>query len=87
MKTRLLTTATTAALLCAGCFENREAPRRPVTAHSLAEAVTHQAAVERVILAGQTLPAFPRELAAMPRLAVLELRGTKASARWRGLPN
>ena len=69
MKTSMSTIAAMAVLLCAGCFENREAPHRPVTALSLDEAIAKPSAVERVILAGQTLSAFPRELAGMPKLA------------------
>ena len=79
------TIAALALLLCAGCFENREAPYLPVTARSLDEAITNQAVVERVILAKQNLSGFPRELASMPKLTVLELRGTQGLGTLEGL--
>ena len=48
-----------AALVGAGCFKHREAPDRPVTANTLAEAVEKRATVECVNLAGQAVAALP----------------------------
>lgn len=61
--------------LCAGCFDHREAPKRPVTATSLNEAATIGATVERVVLNGSGLKSVPAELANFPALATLHMRG------------
>ena len=78
----------TLALLFAasGCFENRKAPHRPVTARSMAEAAGKKAGLERLVLAGQTLDALPQELAAMPKLALLDLRGAQGLQSFAVLP-
>lgn len=61
--------------LCAGCFDHREAPKRPVTATSLDEAAAIGDKVERVILNGSGLKSVPEELAALPALKTLHMRG------------
>ena len=77
MKNRIVLTAMAVGLCCAGCFKHREAPPRPVTASSLEEAAQKRAEIECLNLAGQEISALPRELAAMPKLSVLWLRGAK----------
>ncbi len=65
--------------LLSGCFSHREAPARPVTAHSLEEAAAQRENVQRLILNGSTLQAIPAELASMPRLETLYLRDAAIS--------
>lgn len=64
-----------ALVLCAGCFDHREAPRRPATARSMDEASSIGTTVERVILNGSALNEVPKGLAAFPALATLHMRG------------
>ncbi len=73
-------------LLASGCFDNRKAPYRPLTAHSMAEAAEKKTEIERLVLAGQTLAALPPELAEMPKLAFLDLRGAKGLKSFAVLP-
>ena len=61
--------------LCAGCFDHREAPKRPVTATSIDEAAAIGDTVERVVLNGSGIKSVPAELAALPALATLHMRG------------
>lgn len=62
-----------ACVVSSGCFEHREAPRRPVTANSVEEAVAKDG-VERVILNGTKLNEVPAELSSLPALETLYMR-------------
>ena len=58
----------------AGCFRHQEAPERPVTASSLADAARQAQNVQRVVLNGNKLHEIPGSLASMPSLTILYLR-------------
>ena len=66
-----------AGVVLSGCFSHREAPARPVTAHSLEEAASRREDVQKLVLNGSTLQTIPSELASMPHLETLHLRDTK----------
>ena len=74
MKKSLVFCSILGVLMCSGCFKHREAPHRPVTATSVADAVAKKDTVERLNLSGQAIGALPQELAAMPKLSILLLR-------------
>ncbi len=64
-------------LLCGGCFKNKQAPHRPVTAKSFEQAVELKESVERIEMTGAKIGDLPENLAAMPNLAILLLRGAE----------
>ncbi len=64
-------------LICSGCFKHKEAPHRPVTAKSMEQAVELKASVERIEMTGSKIGDLSRELASMPNLSVLFLRGAE----------
>jgi Leucine-rich repeat (LRR) protein len=66
-------------LLPAGCFEHREAPARLVSATGMDEASARRATVEQIDLCGAELEHLPHELADMPRLRHLLLRGARVA--------
>lgn len=66
--------AALAAALCGGCFDHREAPDRPVSARGMDEAAPIAATVEELDLGGGS-GEVPAEVASMPRLRRLYLRG------------
>ncbi len=74
-KSVVLISALASLVILSGCFKHREAPQRPVEASSLAEAMALKGTVERLNLASQEVGALPQELAAMPNLKELWLRG------------
>lgn len=66
-------------LLTSGCFEHREAPERLVSATGMAEAFERRETVQQVDLCGAELDQLPLELAQMPRLQRLLLRGARVA--------
>ncbi len=79
MNLKIILPALSSAALAAGCFAHREAPHEPVTANGLDEARASAAVVERVILNGARLAEVPAELASMPNLRILFLRGSSVT--------
>ncbi len=79
MDCKTILPALAAAALATGCFDHREAPHQPVSANGLDEARANAAAVERVILNGERLAEVPAELASMPNLRILFLRGSSVT--------
>lgn len=79
MNLKIILPALSSAALAAGCFAHREAPHEPVTANGLDEARASAAVVERVILNGARLAEVPPELASMPNLRILFLRGSSVT--------
>ena len=68
-----------------GCFKHAETPYRPITATSMADAIEKRDTVACVNLAGQSLTRLPAELATMPRLSMLWLRGAQGLSSLSGL--
>jgi len=66
-------------LLLSGCFEHREAPERLMSAVGIEAARQMRATVQKVDLGGAKLDRLPEELAEMPRLECLLLRGAEAA--------
>ncbi len=62
-------------LIFSGCFRHREAPHRPVSADSVRTALALKDSVERVVLTDVEIGDLPAELAGMPELTTLLLRG------------
>lgn len=76
---RRLAVALALALAAGGCGP-RQAPLEVVTARTLEEALQRAGEVEFAQLSAEALEAFPAELAALPRLRKLSLRGQTALA-------
>ena len=68
-----------AGLLLSGCFEHREAPERLVSAVGIESARQLRDTVQKVDLSGGRMGRIPEDLAEMPRLECLLLRGAEAA--------
>jgi len=77
MNRYLIISIISASILLSGCFKNKAAPHRPVTANSLDQAVELKESVERIILTGQKIGDLPSSLSAMPKLSILLMRGAE----------
>lgn len=79
MNLKIVLPALAVAALATGCFDHREAPHQPVTAHGLDEARAIASTVERVILDREGVSDIPADLASMPNLRILFLRGSSVT--------
>ncbi len=67
------------AVITAGCFDHREAPRRLVSCATLDDAVAQRDTVEELTLQGQAFGDLPAEIGTFPRLERLILRNARVA--------